>query len=67
MKLAWAHILGRQTPGLTRGLPPNLLYKMGGEPRVEPRVWRPEIWALVLRTGRFKTTHWLANDDRSEA
>jgi hypothetical protein len=33
-------------PGLTRGSPPHLLYKRGGEPRVKPGVWRPETWAL---------------------
>jgi hypothetical protein len=29
----WAHVSGRQTPGLTRGLPSHLLYKRRGEPR----------------------------------
>jgi hypothetical protein len=44
--LARAHISGRQTPGLT----PHLLYKKGSEPRrVKPGVWRPEIWALLIR------------------
>jgi hypothetical protein len=50
----WAHISGRQTPGLTQGLPPppNLLYKKRGEPRVEPGVGRPEMWALVTNLQR---------------
>jgi hypothetical protein len=42
-----AHISGRQTPRLTRSLPPHLLYKRGSEARVEPGIWRPEMWALV--------------------
>jgi hypothetical protein len=57
---ARAHISGRQTLGLTRGSPPNLLYKKGGEPRVEPGVWRPEMWALIyVDDGIFHRLHVL--------
>jgi hypothetical protein len=28
--------------------PPHFLYKRGCEPRVEPEVWRPKMWALVV-------------------
>jgi hypothetical protein len=45
-RLSRAHISERQTPGLTRGSPPHVLYK-GGEPQVKPGVWRPEMWAQV--------------------
>jgi hypothetical protein len=31
-----AHISGRQTPGLTRGSPPHLLYKRGMNPGLNP-------------------------------
>jgi hypothetical protein len=44
--LTWAQISGRQTSVLTRGAPPLLYNKCGGEPRVKPGVWRPEMWAL---------------------
>jgi hypothetical protein len=39
------HTSERQTPGLTQGSPLAFEYKRGGEPRVKPWVWRPEMWA----------------------
>jgi hypothetical protein len=33
-------------PGFNPGLTPILYNKCGGEPRVKPGVWRPEMWAL---------------------
>jgi hypothetical protein len=43
---------GCQTPGLSRSLPPppHICYINGGggEPRVEPGVWCPEMWAQEL-------------------
>jgi hypothetical protein len=58
LKARWdwprAHISGRQTPGLTR-VHPLLYNKCGGEPRVKPRVWRPEMWAQVKR--RMENLH----------
>jgi hypothetical protein len=46
---SWAHISGRQSPCLTRGSPPPPIYmtNAGGELRVKPGVWRPEMWALA--------------------
>jgi hypothetical protein len=43
--LTRAQISGRQTPGWTRGSPPFYMTNAGGDPRVKPRVWRPEMWA----------------------
>jgi hypothetical protein len=40
-----AQISGRPTPGLTRGSSPFYIPNAGGEPRVKPRVKRPEMWS----------------------
>jgi hypothetical protein len=42
------YISGRQTTLLTHGQTPHMLYKMGGEPGVEPEFWRPEMWAQTM-------------------
>jgi hypothetical protein len=39
--------LRTQTPGLTRDSPPFYITNAGGEPRVKPWVWRPEMWAVI--------------------
>jgi hypothetical protein len=46
----WAHVSGRQTPGLTRGSATFYLTNVGGEPRVNPGVLRSEMWALEYTT-----------------
>jgi hypothetical protein len=51
------HIIGRQTPSLTQGLPPFLFNKCGGEPRVKPGVWRPEMWAQDNQDLRVSARH----------
>jgi hypothetical protein len=59
-KYTWAQISGRQTLGLTRGSP-LLLYKKnaGGEPRVEPVVWCPEMWPLYIKQVLMKICNML--------
>jgi hypothetical protein len=34
-------------PGFNPGFTPFYITNAGGEPRVEPGVWRPAIWALA--------------------
>jgi hypothetical protein len=64
---SWAHISGRQTPGLTRGSPPHLLYKRGVNPGlIKPGGWRPEMWALhqniYWAVNRGTVVKWLVLD-----
>jgi hypothetical protein len=45
-------------PGFNQGFnPPPPLYvtNVGGELRVKPRVWRPEMWAQEQSLGQFET------------
>jgi hypothetical protein len=46
--LTLAQISVRQTPGLTRGSHPFYITYAGGEPRVKPGAWRPEMWNYIL-------------------
>jgi hypothetical protein len=40
-------------PGFNPGFTPLLYNKCGGEPRVKPGVWRPEMWAQIRGTDNF--------------
>jgi hypothetical protein len=53
-----AQILGRKTPGLTRGSPSFYIANAGEEPRVKPGVWHPEICARGPSSGRGRGPGW---------
>jgi hypothetical protein len=37
-------------PGFNPGFTSLLFNKGGGEPRIKPGVWRPEMWAQLIKT-----------------